>query len=80
MTYYLFTSFTTVGLGDYYPVNNTERIVVAFILFFGVMLTSVIMENFSQMIKQIKDFNRGYENSDDLNLFFGTLKRVNHDN
>ena len=42
-TYYSLTSLTTVGLGDYRPINNTERVVCTFILLFGVAIFSLIM-------------------------------------
>jgi len=38
MTYFAFTSLSTVGFGDYYPKNSFERIVCAFIIFGGNML------------------------------------------
>ena len=36
VTYYMFTSLSTVGFGDYHPRSNFERIVVTLILLFGV--------------------------------------------
>lgn len=42
-TYFSLTSLTTVGLGDYRPINNNERIVCTFILLFGVSIFSLIM-------------------------------------
>jgi hypothetical protein len=38
MTYYMFTSLSTVGFGDYHPRSNAERAVVAIILLFGVAI------------------------------------------
>jgi hypothetical protein len=46
MIYYSFTSLTTVGFGDYHPKSDYERIVVMFILMFGVAIFSYIMGNF----------------------------------
>lgn len=42
-TYFSLTSLTTVGLGDYRPVNNLERILCSFILLFGVTTFSYVM-------------------------------------
>lgn len=42
-TYFSLTSLTTVGLGDYRPVNNIERILCSFILLFGVTTFSYVM-------------------------------------
>ena len=42
-TYFSLTSLTTVGLGDFRPVNNIERIVCSMILLFGVTTFSYVM-------------------------------------
>ena len=42
-TYYSLTSLTTIGLGDYRPTNDLERLVCAFFLLFGVSIFSYIM-------------------------------------
>ena len=33
--YFIMTTFVSVGLGDYYPVNDVERLVGAFVLLLG---------------------------------------------
>jgi hypothetical protein len=43
MLYFAFTSLSTVGLGDYHPRSNAERIVGAFMMLFGAMITSLVM-------------------------------------
>ena len=77
LTYFSFTSLSTVGLGDYHPRTNIERFVGAFVLLFGVTITSFIMENLSRMIMQIREFNIGFEKSNDLSQFLSTLERFN---
>ena len=42
-TYFSLTSLTTIGLGDFRPTNDLERLVCAFILLFGVSIFSYIM-------------------------------------
>mmetsp|Transcript_31133 Transcript_31133/g.47593 ORF Transcript_31133/g.47593 Transcript_31133/m.47593 type:complete len:104 (+) Transcript_31133:1148-1459(+) len=61
LTYFAFTSLSTVGLGDYYPNSNKERFVGAFVLLFGVAITSFIMENLIGMMIRIRDFNKGID-------------------
>mmetsp|Transcript_3247 Transcript_3247/g.4943 ORF Transcript_3247/g.4943 Transcript_3247/m.4943 type:complete len:177 (-) Transcript_3247:98-628(-) len=78
LTYYMFTSLSTVGLGDIHPVTNSERVIQAFMLLFGVMITSFTMENFSLMLKELKNFNESYQDSARLSLFIGTLRRFNN--
>ena len=52
--YFMFTSLSTVGLGDLHPRNNKERIVAVFILLIGVNLTSFVIENLSNIFFQKK--------------------------
>jgi len=63
MTYFMFTSLSTVGLGDYHPISNSERIIGAFIILFGVILTSFIMDMLSKMIIENKRLSGGFEQS-----------------
>ena len=54
LVYFMFTTLSTVGLGDMHPINSFERIIGSVVMLFGVLMTSFVMENFSQMIKHIK--------------------------
>ena len=49
-TYFAFTSLSTVGFGDYYPVSDAERLVGSFVLLFGVAIFSYIMGNFINIL------------------------------
>jgi len=48
-------------------------------MMFGVMITSVVMENFSQMLSQLREFDVGYQEYEQLYLFIGTIQRLNND-
>ena len=37
-TYYGFTTLSTIGLGDFYPISDHERFVAAFLMLFGVLV------------------------------------------
>ena len=63
LSYFMFTTLSTVGLGDYHPVNNMERIIGAIILIFGVSITSYVMDNFNFMIQQIRVVRDSFEES-----------------
>ena len=52
-TYFAFTTLSTIGLGDYYPVSDIERLVGSFVLLFGVALFSYMMGELLFMITQI---------------------------
>jgi voltage-gated potassium channel len=40
LMYFAFTTLSTVGFGDYYPVSNIERLVGSFVMLFGVAIFS----------------------------------------
>ena len=42
-SYFAFTTLSTTGFGDYYPVSNIERVVGSFVLLFGIATFSYIM-------------------------------------
>ena len=77
--YFTFTSLSTVGLGDYHPKSNSERLLGSFILLFGVAMTSFVMQNFSDMLVKIREVNKGFDDQESLCMFFGTLERFNGD-
>jgi len=77
MTYFAFTSLSTVGLGDIYPRSNIERLAGATFLLVGVMITSFIIESLNQMLSKVQRINESFEETDKLSLFFGTLKKFN---
>ena len=77
MTYYAFTSLSTVGFGDIHPTNNAERCMVAFILLFGVAIFSYVMGNFIDILDTFKSINAQMEDGDNLSKFFGLIKQFN---
>lgn len=48
--YFAFTSLSTVGLGDYVPKNDYERLIVVIILLFGVSIYTYLMNKFIEII------------------------------
>lgn len=63
--YFAFTTLSTVGFGDFYPVSDSERAVGAMVLFVGVLVFSYIMgyfiEQFDSFLRLQEDFDDGYE-------------------
>ena len=74
VTYFSFTSLSTVGFGDYHPRSSSERIFCAFILLFGVAIFSYIMGNFIEILDSFKALNCDLDDGDELSKFFGLLK------
>jgi voltage-gated potassium channel len=57
LTYFTFTSLSTVGLGDFVPKSDTERLIGSFILLFGVAIFSVIMSEFIDILHEFRAYN-----------------------
>lgn len=76
--YFAFTSLSTVGLGDFCPRSDIERILVAAMLLFGVAIFSFIMGNFIEMFNQIISYNDTLDEGDKLAKFFGVIERFNN--
>jgi hypothetical protein len=50
LTYFAFTTLSTVGFGDYAPRSDVERIVGSLILLMGVAIFSYVMGIFSDLL------------------------------
>lgn len=57
MTYFAFTTLSTVGFGDFVPISNTERVAGSIILLFGVMIFSTIMGEFVDIIRSFQEYD-----------------------
>lgn len=73
LTYFAFTTLSTVGFGDYHPRSDLERFFCAFILLFGVACFSLIMGTFQEILIEFQDFNKDINEGDMLRSFFGVL-------
>ena len=73
LTYFSFTSLSTVGFGDYAPRSDVERVVCSFILMFGVSIFSYFMGNFIEILDQYQNLNAELDDADNLAMFFGVL-------
>lgn len=78
VNYFAVTSLSTVGFGDFHPRGDTERLVTALILLFGVAIFSYIMGIFIGILDQISHFNEGLDDGDNLSKFFGILRKFNN--
>ena len=75
--YFAFTSLTTVGFGDFHPKSNIERLFCAFMILFGVLIFSYIMNEYIALLEQFKESKQEYNEGDELKLFFGVLRKFN---
>ena len=77
MVYYSFTSLSTVGFGDMRPYNDAERVIVSGILFVGVIIFSLVMGKFTQILDTFKEIDAEMEDGEGLSKFFGLIKHYN---
>ena len=68
---------STVGFGDFTPQSDFERVGIISILIFGVALFSKMMSMFISIIDQVKLVYEDLDDGDELEKFFGLLKRFN---
>jgi hypothetical protein len=77
VTYFAFTSLSTVGFGDLNPRSNYERIFIAAILLFGVAIFSFIMDIFKTTLKKMKKLDSDFDESEELAKFFTLIRKYN---
>lgn len=75
--YYSFTTLSTIGFGDFHPKSNFERIFCAIIMVGGVMVFSLFMGNFVDMIKEYQTLKSEIGDFENLSKFFGLMKKFN---
>ena len=79
LTYYFFTTMSTVGLGDYNPRSDVERLMIIFVMVFGVIFTTIIMDTLNKVITELGSFNQAHDESSELSLFIKVLEKFNKD-
>jgi len=62
--YFSFTSLSTVGFGDYYPKSNVERLVCALMLLSGVIVFTVIIGIFNNILDKFSVLNSDLDEGD----------------
>jgi hypothetical protein len=78
-TYFALTSLSTVGLGDYYPVSDLERLFGSLMLLAGVLMMSYVLSELRFMIKNFDALNGGdCESKDELEQFLILLEMFNY--
>ena len=75
--YFAFTSLSTVGFGDFYPVSDLERLLGSFVLLIGVAMFSYILGELLANVQAINLIESGFERQDDLDRFFSLLQQFN---
>ena len=73
--YYALTTLSTVGYGDYYPVNSLERVIAVVLMLGGVAFFSYIMGNFIEILTSYEKKMGVTDNSGDLNNWMAIIQR-----
>ena len=50
--YYGMTTLTTIGYGDFLPKSVSEKIIISFVMLFGVTIFSFIMNNLIDILNE----------------------------
>lgn len=79
-TYFALTTLSTAGLGDYYQVSDTERLVGSIYFLSGVALFSFIIGELEWMIGKFLKLDSEVDQQDELEMFFTMLRMFNNGN
>lgn len=77
LTYFAFTTLSTVGFGDYHPRSSKERILGAILMMFGVMINSIVVESLEKMIIVVRQIDEDHDEYGRLSSFINTIQRFN---
>lgn len=76
--YYILTTLSTVGYGDYYPVSILEKIIGSILMFCGVTFFSIMMNGFVDIVLSLADDDSAKEQEKSLRKWFVLLSRFNN--
>ena len=79
-TYFVFTSLTTVGFGDYYPHSDLERILAVVMFLFAGAIFAKALGEFGDILAEYDELKGEIEYSGDLISFMAMLEHFNNGN
>ena len=79
MTYYTFTTLSTVGFGDIHPRSNFERILSAITMLVGVLVFSIVRDKLIESIDFTMHIDDDFDDGIELTRFFGILRHYNRE-
>lgn len=77
--YFIFTSLTTIGFGDYHPRSSLERAFISIMMLCGVGSFSYILGVFVVIIHEAFQLTEEIGLSEELSHFIMVIKRFNGD-
>ena len=76
--YFMFTTLSTVGFGDFNPKSELERGIMTFILLIGVACFSYIMSQFISILLEVQNITAENEDSERMSQWLLLLKNFNN--
>lgn len=76
MFYYMITTMSTVGLGDYRPTNDLERAVIIPYLLFGYLFFGYIVGETQEVVEGLSNSMKDFHDVNNLFKFQDTLRRL----
>lgn len=73
--YFILTTLSTVGYGDYYPKSDIEKVVAIFLMIMGIALFSYIMNNFITVLVNYDNFMGNVDKSSELKVWLTSLSK-----
>lgn len=78
LAYFASTTLTTIGLGDYVPKSNFERLIGTLMMISGIAMFSMMNSKVERAINKLRHITSPLnEVQNELESFFGVLKRFN---
>ena len=78
VVYFMFTTLTTIGFGDFNPKSEIERVIMTFILLIGVASFSYIMSQFIAILLEIQNITAENEDSEMMSQWLLVIKNFNN--
>lgn len=72
--YYMVTTISTVGFGDFYPQSDLERLLCALMMLVGVNIFSSMLSEILEMFDKIKSLNANFDEGPELQKFFSVIR------
>jgi hypothetical protein len=69
---------TTIGLGDYYPLSDTERVLGIGLFLIGSVVFSMLMGVFIEVLNKFLNLDIEFDDSEHLNFFAQVLIKFNN--
>ena len=64
MWYFGITTLSTIGFGDYHPISEMEQLLCGFMLLFGVLIFSYIMNEYIALLDSYKEHTKEFDEHD----------------